>query len=109
MKRFYVVMVLGILLLASHQSAQAQNATSDTNGTDKVTQSQDVGNKICPISGAKIVSNSGMASAIYEYEGKIYHFCCAGCISAFKKDPQKYILKVEEELKAEQASQEKDK
>jgi len=39
--------------------------------------------------------------ATYEYEGKIYNFCCPMCIDEFKKDPQKYIKKVNEELQAE--------
>ena len=58
----------------------------------------DVGNKICPVSGEKIDEK---LKATYEYEGKIYNFCCAACIEEFKKDPQKYIKKVEEELQAE--------
>lgn len=59
----------------------------------------DAGNKICPVSGEKIVDN---LKATYEYEGKIYNFCCPVCIDEFKKDPQKYIKKVEEELKGEE-------
>ncbi len=55
-----------------------------------------VGNKICPVSGEKI-GHGGMEAATYEYQGKIYNFCCAGCISDFKKDPGKYIKKIEEE------------
>jgi len=54
----------------------------------------DAGNKICPVSGEKI--NEKM-KATYEYEGKVYNFCCAMCIDEFKKDPKKYIKKVEEE------------
>ena len=25
-----------------------------------------------------------------EYNGKIYHFCCADCLADFNKDPAKY-------------------
>jgi len=57
-----------------------------------------VGNKICPVSGDKINEKT---KATYEYEGKIYNFCCPMCIEEFKKDPDKYIKKVEEELKTE--------
>ena len=57
-----------------------------------------VGNKVCPVLNEKIDEKT---KATYEYEGKIYNFCCASCIDEFKKDPQKYIKKVEEELKAE--------
>ena len=34
----------------------------------------------------------------HEYEGKIYDFCCAGCVGAFKKDPEKYIKIIEEQV-----------
>lgn len=54
-----------------------------------------VGNKICPVSGEKIVEKD---KAAYEYEGKIYNFCCPMCLDEFKKDPQKYIQKVNAEL-----------
>lgn len=54
----------------------------------------DVGNKICPVTGEKIGEET---KATYEYEGKIYNFCCPMCIGTFKKDPEKYIKKIEEE------------
>ncbi|MBU1862620.1 MAG: YHS domain-containing protein [Candidatus Omnitrophica bacterium] len=57
-----------------------------------------IGNKICPVSGEKINQD---LKATYEYEGKIYNFCCAACIDEFKNDPEKYIKKVEEELKGD--------
>lgn len=60
-----------------------------------VSQPQEVGNKICPVSGDKINEKT---KATYEYEGKVYNFCCSMCIDAFKKEPQKYIKKVEEEM-----------
>jgi len=57
-----------------------------------------VGNKICPVLGEKIDEKT---KATYEYKGKIYNLCCTGCVEGFKKDPEKYIKKVEEELQAE--------
>jgi len=54
-----------------------------------------VGNLICPVTGEKI---NGKTMVTYEYQGKIYNFCCAGCPDEFKKDPEKYIKKVNEEL-----------
>jgi len=58
----------------------------------------DAGNKICPVSGEKIDQN---LKVTHEHEGKVYNFCCASCIDEFKKDPDKYIKKVDEELKSE--------
>lgn len=53
----------------------------------------DVGNKICPVTGEKIDEKT---KATYEYQGKIYNFCCPMCIDEFKKDPEKYIKKIKE-------------
>jgi len=55
-----------------------------------------VGNKVCPVMKAEIMKEH----AIYaEYKGKVYSFCCQGCIGEFKKDPEKYRKIVEEEMK----------
>lgn len=59
------------------------------------TKAVDVGNKICPVTDGFIEDEM---KTPYEYEGKIYNFCCAGCIKEFKKDPAKYITKIEQEL-----------
>lgn len=93
----FFIMVLSILILASNQMVQAQNAPSDTKATDEVSKPQDIGNKICPVTGEKIDEKT---KATYEYKGKIYDFCCPACIDEFKKDPDKYIKKVDEELKS---------
>lgn len=65
---------------------------------EQKTEAVNVGNKICPVSGDKIDDEGRKAT--YEYNGKIYNFCCPMCIETFKKDPEKYIKKVEEELKS---------
>lgn len=106
-----VVLVLGVGKLSfammcgdSKHSSHQQMTQADTGdkheasgvATPVVTKkAQDAGNKICPISGEKIDEKM---KETYEYEGKVYNFCCSSCIEDFKKDPQKYIKKVEEEL-----------
>lgn len=55
----------------------------------------DVGNKICPVTGDKIDPKSKVT---YEYQGKIYHFCCSMCIPEFKKNPGKYIEIINKEI-----------
>ena len=57
----------------------------------------EVGNKICPVSGEKVGEMGDIVT--YEHEGKIYNLCCTMCEKDFKKDPQKYIEKVNEEMK----------
>ncbi len=83
----------------SQQMAQAHTEPEQgiTEGSKQTVTEEvvNVGNKICPVSGEKI---DDKMKTTYEYEGKIYNFCCASCVDDFKKDPQKYIKKVEQEL-----------
>lgn len=101
---FFVAISAGLVFLVAFPGlTQAEPEMYKQNETVIEFDSQvpvDVGNKICPVSGEE-VGQGGMEPALYEYEGKIYNFCCAGCIEEFKKDPEKYIKKVEEELKEE--------
>lgn len=46
----------------------------------------------CPVMGGKINK-----SLYADYEGKRVYFCCSGCIEPFKKDPEKFIKKMEAE------------
>ena len=94
-------LILGFIFvfgLAGFVWAQEQKTDTATEAVQPVY----VGNKICPVSGEKIDEK---LKATYEYEGKIYNFCCAMCIDEFKKDPEKYIKKVEEEMQKEKAGQ----
>ncbi len=50
-----------------------------------------VENKLCPVTGEKIDKN---AEVKYEYKGKVYSFCCQACIVEFKKNPEKFIEKM---------------
>lgn len=43
-------------------------------------------NANCPISGDPV---NPQVTAVYQ--GKTYGFCCKGCVSKFKKNPEKYI------------------
>jgi YHS domain-containing protein len=46
----------------------------------------------CPVMGAAVNKN------IYvDHNGKRVYFCCNGCPEAFKKDPDKFIKKLESE------------
>jgi YHS domain-containing protein len=43
----------------------------------------------CPVMGGKINKK-----IFTEYKGKKVYFCCAGCDSKFKADPEKYLSKL---------------
>ncbi len=106
MKRYVCLAILGLVVFASAAFAMSCGADMSHEGHDKASQVEsatvDVGNKICPVTGEDIDEAS---KATYEYEGKIYNFCCAGCIEPFKKEPQKYIDKVNAELEAAKTAQ----
>jgi YHS domain-containing protein len=58
--------------------------------------------KTCIISGDKLGEMGD--PFVYAYEGREIKFCCKGCLKDFKKDPAKYIKKIEEaEAKAKKA------
>lgn len=94
--------ILSLLVLGA-ASVKAETVSQEINIKAQVDKPADVGNKICPVSGEEIDQK---LKATYEYKGKIYNFCCAMCIDSFKSNPEKYIKKVEEELKSQ--SKEKD-
>lgn len=79
--------------------AETEHKHESTEATAPVTPTEavNVGNKICPVSNEKIKEGEKYQ---VEHEGKIYNLCCKMCLKDFKKDPQKYIKKVEEELEA---------
>ena len=104
MKAIYLI-ILGLAVFSSVAFAMSCGADMSHEGHGKAPQEKsaavDAGNKICPVSGEQI---DEAAKATYEYEGKIYNFCCAMCIDKFKKEPQKYIDKVNQELQAGQSA-----
>lgn len=93
-KLYFIVLVLSLLLFINNQIVKAEVAPVDTKTSVDVSKPQDVGNTICPVTGEKIDENT---KATYEYEGKIYNFCCAMCIPGFKKNPEKYIEVISKE------------
>lgn len=75
-------------------------------GNEGESKAVEVGNKICPVSGDKILATGekgAMGETVkYEYNGKIYNLCCEMCVNDFKKDPEKYSKIAEEEVKKSQ-------
>ena len=47
---------------------------------------------ICPVLGGNIDK-----SVYVDYKGKRIYFCCEGCDKEFKKDPEKYMKKLQDE------------
>lgn len=93
MKRLFIILIGAIFVLVMSETEQYfRTARAQTSEEESKTEVVNVGNKICPVSGEKIDEEKKLT---YEYEGKIYNFCCKACVKDFKKDPQKYIEKLE--------------
>lgn len=75
-------LVLGLTLSGLASSNFAFAASSAEKGAP---QAQ------CPVLSGKIDK-----SLYADYEGKRIYFCCSSCIDEFKKDPAKYIKKMED-------------
>ena len=93
LRKMLLVLILGVFVFGNSKVLFAQTINTEVNK-----KAEDVGNKICPVSGEKIDEK---LKATYEYQGKIYNFCCSSCIEDFKKDPEKYIKKMNEKLETQ--------
>jgi YHS domain-containing protein len=47
---------------------------------------------VCPVLGGNIDKQVYM-----DYQGKRIYFCCQGCDAEFRKDPEKYLKKIQEQ------------
>lgn len=80
----------------AHEHTQKQIASDEKVAAAAPKVVEIVGNKICPVMKGEIVEEYAVH---IEYKGKVYSFCCPGCIEEFKKDPEKYVKIVEEMMK----------
>ena len=53
--------------------------------------------KVCVVSGEKLESMGDVVK--YTHEGRVIPFCCKDCIEKFKKEPAKYLAKIDALLK----------
>ena len=98
------LIIFGLAILLSNSSyVFAQTPTTS--------KAIEVGNKICPVSGEKILppgEKSEMGEAVkYEYNGKLYNLCCPMCVKDFKKNPEKYSKIAEDEVAKEKMMEQK--
>jgi len=84
MKRLFASLIVTAVLSASAVAAQ-------DDGTTPKGRSALVPQTTCPVVGDKV--NKDLYA---DYQGKRVYFCCAGCVDEFKKDPAKYVKKLED-------------
>lgn len=101
MKIRVTVMVIAIAIsIGSFTSTTYAAVNSQANSSlNKVSANQAktsqhvifAGNKYCPVTGEKIVKKYAKQC---NYKGKVYYFCTKSCVTKFKKNPGKFIKKL---------------
>jgi hypothetical protein len=86
MKKNLAVAVLAVSILASPFAALAADSKPKT-------KLKPYPLKTCVVTDEKL---GDMGDAyVFEYEGREIKLCCKGCVKDFKKDPAKYVKKLE--------------
>jgi YHS domain-containing protein len=105
MKRLTVLVVGAVFVLASANYALAggtcgMSCDMSSKGSNAYAAEKAVmaSNKYCPVSG-EAIEKGHEKDITYEYNSKIYSFCCPACLKPFKADPKKYIKALEEKEK----------
>jgi len=99
-----VVLSLGVFVLNNpvyaHGEESHKGSMVDGEITAEITESGaiNIGNAICPISGELIADVDDGKGVQIEHNGKIYNVCCKFCAKDFKKDPEKFIKVIENNL-----------
>ena len=79
---FTGLVLAGVLLCSAARAAEGDKTDPPNAGKAQET---------CPVMGGKINKD-----IFVDHEGKRVYLCCKGCIAEFKKDPAKYIKKLED-------------
>lgn len=75
-----------------HAPARPALASAAASSALKAPGEARVGDRtMCMVSNEEFVVTE--SSPKVDYEGKTYYFCCKGCDTDFKKDPEKYLHK----------------
>jgi YHS domain-containing protein len=85
MTKLVATVVAGILIAGATIAAEEH-----PHHPEQAKEAKIVPQTTCPVMGGKV------NKALYvDHDGKRIYVCCKGCIDAVKKDPQKYIKKLE--------------
>lgn len=104
MRKSLMILTSALTLMFVQQNIWAADNDQKALMNEEMAESMDVDNKICPVSGEKIGSMGEGFKVVHE--GKTYNLCCPGCEKQFKKDPEKYIEIINQELEKGEASEE---
>ena len=82
-----VAFAAGLLIAGCKETGKPATPPADPAATQ-------IAQKTCPVMGGAISKDR-----FVDYKGRRIYFCCGDCVETFNKDPEKYVKKVDEELK----------
>lgn len=87
---------ISVLMLVASMSAVsiAESGASDAKSPTTQPTTRPYPLSTCLISGEKLGGDMG-EPVIMQYEGRELRFCCKSCVKEFKKDPEKYLKKLD--------------
>ena len=89
MKIMKIALISVVVFMLAVYSGAAYAQQCPLSGAKTVAVAKgEVVNTICPVMGGEVGKDTPFK---VEYKGKTIGLCCAGCITAFNKDPEKYI------------------
>ncbi|ACB74839.1 hypothetical protein [Opitutus terrae] len=84
---------------AQHDHAADSGATQPAASESIAAQKADYPLQVCAVSGEELGSMGEPFDYIHKEDGKpdrLVRMCCDGCVKKFKKDPAKYLKKIDE-------------
>ena len=86
---------------------EQQDHSQHEHGQAKAPEKKPYPLDVCIVSGEKLGSMGD--PVVLKHEGREVRLCCPGCIDKFKKEPAKYLKKLDEAEKKKQPADEKKK
>lgn len=72
-----------------HPKNMKHNKMKMDDAKQSMNMDKTIWNKVCPVKGGEVDTETPTV----QYKGKTIGFCCPGCDSKFKEDPEKYLEK----------------
>ena len=96
-KNIFILMILvGVMAIVMVSCGKKESAPAEENSSVQPAEQpgeEEITQTVCPVMSNKINKDIWV-----EHNGNKIYFCCAGCPEEFKKDPEKYMKKLNEEI-----------
>lgn len=91
-----IVCFMGISLV-SISCTKKEERQQEIKTTGEVSQKKEQAKEIKPQTACPVMEGTINKNIYADHNGMRIYFCCSSCIDDFKKDPEKYIKKLEEQ------------